>query len=84
MSKSVIAWTVVHQAPLSKEFSWQEYWSRLPYPTPGDLSDLGIKLTSLVSPALAGGFFTTSPPGKCCYGELLFMGKKFQFCKMKN
>ena len=64
MSKSVIAWTVVHQAPLSKEFSWQQYWSRLPYPTPGDLSDLGIKLTSLVSPALAGGFFTTVPFGK--------------------
>ena len=49
-----------HQAPLSMEFSRQEYWSELPCPPPGDLPDPGIKLESLVSPALAGGFFTTS------------------------
>ena len=40
--------------------SRHEYWSELPCPPPGDLPDPGIKLESLVSPALAGGFFTTS------------------------
>ena len=47
------------QAPLSMEFSRQEYWSGLPFPAPGDLPDPGIELTS----ALAGRFFTTEPPG---------------------
>ena len=56
------AWTVAHQAPLSMEFSRQEYWRGYPFPTPGDLPDPGIELTSLMSPALAGGFFTTEPP----------------------
>ena len=45
---------------LSMEFSRQEYWSGLPFPTPEDLPDLGIKP---VSPALAGRFFTTEPLG---------------------
>ena len=53
-------WTVAHLAPLSVEFSRQEYWSGLPCPTPGDLPNLGIEQASLMSPALAGGFFTTS------------------------
>ena len=57
-------WTVACQAPLSLEFSRQEYWSGLPFPTPGDLPNPGIEHASLVSPALAGGFFTTVPPGK--------------------
>ena len=57
-------WTVGHQAPLSMEFSKQEYWSGLPFPSPGDLPDPGIKLVSPVSPALTGGFFTIEPPGK--------------------
>ena len=57
-------WTLAHQAPLSVEFSRQEYWSRLPFPTPGNLPDSGIKAPSLASPALAPGFFTTVPPGK--------------------
>ncbi|ELR50284.1 hypothetical protein M91_01266, partial [Bos mutus] len=48
------------QAPLSIESSRQEYWSGVPFPTPGDLSNPGIKPVSLESPALAGGFFTTS------------------------
>jgi len=42
-------------------FSRQEYWSRLPFPSPGDLPNPGIKPTSL---ALTGGFFTAKPPGK--------------------
>ena len=51
---------VACQAPLSMRFSRQEYWSGLPSPPPGDLPDPGIEPTSLTSPALAGGFFTTS------------------------
>ena len=52
-------WTVAHPAPLLMGFSRQEYWSGLPLPSPGDLPDPGIKPASLVSPALAGRFFTT-------------------------
>ena len=51
-------WTVAHQAPLSMEFSRQEYWSGLPVPSLGDLPDPGIKPAPLTSPALASGFFT--------------------------
>ena len=47
------------QAPLSVEFSRQEYWSALPFPTARDLPDPGIKPASPVSPALPSGFFTT-------------------------
>ena len=46
--------------------SRQEYWSGLPCPPPGDLPDPGVELASLVSPALAGGFFTNAPLGKPC------------------
>ena len=52
-------WTVALQAPLSMEFSRQEYWNELPCPPPGDLPDLEIEPKSLPSLALAGGFFTT-------------------------
>ena len=52
-------WT--HQAPLSKGFPRQEYWSGLPFHSPGELPDPGIEF---MSPALADGFFTTEPPGK--------------------
>ena len=55
-----ILWTVAHQAPLSMGFSRQEYWSGLPCPSPGDLPDPGIEPRSLMSPALASRFFTTS------------------------
>ena len=50
----VTTWTVAHQASLSMEFSRQEYLSRMPFPSPGDLPDSEIKPSS---PALAGGFF---------------------------
>ena len=57
---------VAHQAPLSMRFSRHEYWRRLPYSSPGDLPDLGIKHASPVS--CIGRqilrFFTTEPPGK--------------------
>ena len=44
-------WIAARQAPLSMEFSWQEYWSELAFPPPGDLPDPGIKTESLASPA---------------------------------
>ena len=53
--------TVAHQAPLSMEFSRQEYWSRLPYPPPGDLPDPGIEPRY---PALEADALTSEPPGK--------------------
>ena len=59
----VTPWTIAHLAPLSMEFSRQEYWSGLPFPVPGDLLDPGIESASLVSPVLAGRLFTTAPPG---------------------
>ena len=57
-------WTVACEVPLSMESSKHEYWSGLPFPTPGDLLNPGFESMSLASPALAGGFFTTEPPGK--------------------
>ena len=53
--------TIAHQAPQSMDFSRHEYWSGLPFASAGQLPDPGIKPAS---PALAGGFFTTEPPGK--------------------
>ena len=58
------AWAVARQAPLSMGLTKQEYWSGLPFPTPGDLPNPGIEPASLVSTALAGGFFVTELPGK--------------------
>ena len=60
MSDSATSWTVAHQAPLSMEFSRQEYWCGLPVPPPGDLPDPGMEPAF---PALAARFFTTEPPG---------------------
>ena len=56
----VTPWTIASQAPLAMEFSKKECWSALPFPTPGDVPNTGIKPGFLMSPALAGGFFTTS------------------------
>ena len=53
-------WTIAHQNPHSVGFSRQEYWSGLPCHPPGDLPNPCIKPTSINSPALEGGFFTTS------------------------
>ena len=61
---TVTLWAIAHQTPLSVEFSRQEYRSGLPFPAPEDLPDPGIETVSPASPALAGGFFTTKPPGK--------------------
>ena len=60
LSDSLQPYGLALQAPLSMGFSKQEYWSGLPCPSPGDLPNLGIEPASLTSPALAGGFFTTS------------------------
>ena len=54
-------WTVAHQAPGSMGFSRQEYWSGLPFPSPGDLPDPGIKARS---PALQADSLPSEPPGK--------------------
>ena len=64
-------WTVACQAPLPMEFSKQEFWIRVPFLTPCNLPDTGIKPMSLMSPALAVGFFITSGTWKayqesCC------------------
>ena len=61
MSDCVTPWTVTHQTPLSMEFSRQEYWSGLPFPTAGYLPNPEIKP---VTPASADDLFTTAPPGK--------------------
>ena len=60
----VILWTVTCQAPLPMRFHRQEYWSGLPFPSPGHLPNPGIKLESPMLPALTGAFFTAWPPGK--------------------
>ena len=62
---TITTWTVAHQASLTVGFLRLEYWSRLPFHSPGDLPDPGIKP---VSPTLADGFFTTEPPKKSMMG----------------
>ena len=59
-------WTIAHQGPLPQGFSRQEYWSGLPCPPPGDLPDPGIEPVPIMSPALAGRFFTTSATWEAC------------------
>ena len=70
-------WIVTLQAPLTMGFSRQEYWNGLPFPTPRDLPNPGIES------ALAGRFFTTTPPGKpvnkadkipCSHGTFILVG----------
>ena len=73
-------WTAAHQAPLSMEFSRQEYWNGLPLPFLGSLPDPWIKPASLVSPVLAGEVFI---PGKshvyCLSNITLFMIFMYSF-----
>ena len=60
VAQSCLLWDLMHyEAPLSMEFPRQKYWTGLPFHLPEDLPDPGIEPASLVSPALAGGFFTT-------------------------
>ena len=60
-NSSATSWTIAYEASLSMGFPRQGYSSGLPFPSPGDLPDPGI---DLMSPALAGGFFTVDPSGK--------------------
>ena len=69
VSDSVIPWTVAHQAPLSTGFSWQEYWSGLPFAPPGDLPNPGIEPRSSV---LQADSLPSEPPGKPFLRNLLF------------
>ena len=79
-------WTIARQAPMSMEFSRQEYWSGLPFPTPGDLPNLGINPTSLSSSVLAGWFFiscTTLEAPSCIDTEstlFIFLVQGHLFC----
>ena len=59
-----IPWTVAYQAPLSMGISRQECWSDFPHPPPGDLPDPEMEFESLMSPALAEGFFITTATWK--------------------
>ena len=58
---SVAPWTEARLAPLSMGLLRQEYWSGLPFPSPGDLPDSGVEP---LCPASSGGFFITEPPGR--------------------
>ena len=65
MSDSFVTpWTVARQAPLSLGFPRQEYWSGLPFLSPGDLPDPGIEPKCPALVAVSGGLFTTELPGK--------------------
>ena len=64
LSDSVTPWTIAYQAPLSTEFSRQEYWRRSPFPPSGDPLQEFLPGTEPTSCALAGGLFATEPPGK--------------------
>ena len=77
-------WTVAHQAPPSMGFSRQEYWSGLPFPSPGDLPDPGIKPRS---PTLQADALTSEPPGKptfCNKKGLLLLEKASQIYRSNN
>ena len=67
VSCSATPWTVAHQAPLSMEFSRQEYWSGLPFPSSGDLPRPGIEPRS---PALQADSLLSEPPGRPLCTEL--------------
>ena len=79
------------QAPLSIGFSRQEYWNGLLFPPPGDLPNSGIEHASPVVPTLAGGFFTTEPPGRCHqaphlshWAQRLFLGPAHTACQLSH
>ena len=66
MSDSATPWTVAYQAPPSMGSSRQEYWSGLPFPSPGDLPDPGVEPGS---PALQADTLLSEPPGKAVFSE---------------
>ena len=75
MSDSAIPWTVAHQIPPSMGFSRQEYWSGLPFPSPGDLPDAGIEPRS---PALQADALPSEPPGKLSLSIYMYIHIHFQ------
>ena len=88
-------WTLAHQAPLSKGFSRQEYWSGLPCPPLKHLPNPGIKPVSLLSPALAGGFSSALKNPSASVGDMGSIpgwgrspgggnGNPLQYSSMKN
>ena len=82
LSESVIPWSVVYQAPLSMGYSRQEYWSGLPFPSPGDLPDPGIEPRS---PALQADALPSEPPGKHSCHSYLFDDESVKpFAHFKN
>ena len=76
-----IPWTIAYQAPLSMEFSRQEYWSGLPCHPPGDLPNSGIKPPSLTSPALAACSLPLTPSGK--YNKVQFVAFFFSLLSLR-
>ena len=76
--------TIAHLALLSMEFSKQEFWSELLFPPPRNLPDPGIKPISLVSLALAGGFFNTSTTWEACGLVLVIVKSLPKFFSKKN
>jgi len=86
---SATAWTVAYQAPPSMGFSRQEYWSGLPFPSPGDLPDPGIKARS---PALEADALASEPPGKhqgllrqpFCFFAFVFLEDGLDPCLLYN
>ena len=75
-------WTSAHQAPLSMEFSRQEYWNGMPCPPPEDLPDPETEPVSLLSAALAGEFFTTSATWKIIFLYSEVKVKVSQLCQL--
>ena len=82
MSTLCEPWTVACQAPLSVGFSGLGYWSGLPCPPPGGLSDPGTEPVPPASPALAVGFFTADPPGKSVQCSIVFYNPQCFFKKI--
>ena len=79
----VTPWAVAHQAPLSIGFSRQKDWSGLPFYFAWDLPNPGVKSTSLMFPALVGGFFTTSATWgspQLSYQAKIFCHKRWMIC----
>ena len=74
----VTPWTTAHQAPLSMEFSWQEYWSGLPCPPPGNLPDSGVESVSPVSPALQADSLLLSHQGGPLGQRIVYISKYIQ------
>ena len=78
ISNLVTTWAVAHQAPLSMGFPRQEYWSGLPFPSPWDLPDPRTELATLMSPALASGFFATSATWEARDDSYIMMSNYFR------